>query len=485
MSHLLSIDPNEPAPKPDSFQARVQAADALADAAPGPDDLAALYHTGGTTGLPKLLPHSHRNEVHTSRCAPAYYDFRAGDCMFNGFPLFHVAGAFVYGLSCLARGGSLLLPTLTGMRDPAFVARAWQWFGQVGVSHLGCVPTVLSALLAAPRAGGVPATLRVAMSGGSPLPNELALRFEREIGVPVRNIFGMTESAGLVSIEPVGAPRSAGSVGLRLPYTEVIAVPRATVEALTPEANTFAVAAARAGTPSRCPELDERQADDPARLAQATGVIAMRGPHVSRGYLDAARRLGTFTDDGWLLSGDLGHVMRDGRIVLSGRAKDVIIRSSHNIDPGLIEDAVMAHPSVAAAAAVGEPDAYAGELPVVFVLPKPGERIDADELARAIAQTIAEPPAVPKRVTVLEQMPMTAIGKIYKPALRVRAAQQKLDEIVARVAPDADLGVDVTEAPGGVAVAVRFGAGVDAPVRARVRAALGELAVPARFDEAG
>jgi fatty-acyl-CoA synthase len=421
---VLAIDPDEDSPAADSFQQRLGSAPAQWPTAQEPrlDDLAALFHTGGTTGLPKLLRHTHRNELHTSRSAPAFYGLRAGDVMLNGFPLFHVAGAFVYGLSVLGAGGTLLLPTLTGMRNPEFVRRAWAWADRCGVTHLGCVPTILSALLAVPRGEGEASALRLALTGGSPLPNELASRFERAFGVPVRNIFGMTESAGLVAIEPAGGPRAPGCVGLRLPYSRVVAVPLADAQA------------GRVATPCGPGE---------------TGVIALRGPHVSDGYLDSSRDAGTFTGDGWLLSGDLGHVDADGRIFLTGRAKDLIIRGSHNIEPSVIEEAFLAHPAVSACAAVGEPDGYAGELPVVFVTLEPGARAEAAQLLAEAASRIPERPAVPKRVSIVEQMPLTAIGKIYKPVLRVIAARVKLEELLRGEGLDVEWRVHCAETSGG------------------------------------
>ena len=457
VEHLLVVDPDEAQPAADSFQARARAMpDDWPDAeAPGPADLAALYHTGGTTGLPKLLRHTHANEVHTSRAATAYYGFGAGDRILNGFPLFHVAGAFVYGLSCLAAGGGLFIPTLTGLRNAQFVRHAWTWLEHCEVTHLGCVPTALAALLTAPRAPGQASRLRLALTGGSPLPNELAVRFERDTAIPVRNIFGMTECAGIVSIEPAGAPRMPGSVGLRLPYTEVAAIPLDD-----------------AGAPRVTRRLGPGQ----------TGMLALRGPHVSPGYLDASRNAGTFTEDGWLLSGDLGHVDADGRLYITGRAKDLIIRSSHNIDPGLIEDAFIAHPSVQACAAVGEPDSYAGELPVVFVALRPGAQVSPEALLRAVAPTIAEPPAVPKRVIVLDELPMTPVGKIFKPALRAAAAERKVRELLAAAVPGVACTVAARDRGGRIAVAVALPAGASPGAARAARAAVAELPVAVEFD---
>ena len=276
--------------------------------------VAAMFHTGGTTGAPKLALHTHGNEAHTSAFAPLFYGFDERTVEINGFPLFHVAGAFVYGLALLSVGATQVLPTLAGMRNAAFVRQYWKFAEREGVTALACVPTILATLLNTPVDADI-SRIRVAYTGGSPLPSELAAQFEARLGIPVRNILGMTECAGLVSIEPAAAPRVPGSTGLRLPYTEVRAVP-------------WRDGVVQLG--ATC-------------AANETGVLVLRGPHVSPGYSDAARNAGMFESD-WLVSGDLGHVDAAGYIHVTGRAKDVIIRGSHNIDPGLVEEAFLAHP---------------------------------------------------------------------------------------------------------------------------------------------
>ena len=128
-------------------------------------------------------------------------------------------------------------------------------------------------------------------------------------------------------------------------------------------------------------------------------------------------------DIGWLATGDLGHIDDQERLHLSGRSKDLIIRSGHNIDPKVIEDALAAHPAVQLCAAVGAPDAYAGEVPVVFATLIPGASATEDELLAFVSKRVDEPPARPRRVTILETMPLTNVGKIYKPDLRALASQ--------------------------------------------------------------
>ncbi|WP_439607537.1 AMP-binding protein [Hydrogenophaga sp.] len=419
-----------------------------------PDRVVALFHTGGTTGAPKLAQHTQGNEAHTAWFAHAFYDMDEHAVEINGFPLFHVAGAFVYGLALLAIGARQVLPTLGGMRNAGFVRHYWKFCERERVTHLACVPTVLASLMGVPIDADV-SSVRAAYTGGSPLPSELAQRFETATGIAVRNILGMTECAGLVSIEPLRGPRTPGSAGLRLPYTEVHAVPWRDGAAQLHE---------------RCAPGD-------------TGVLVLRGPHVSPGYLDAARNAGMF-EQGWIVTGDLGHLDDAGRIHITGRAKDVIIRGSHNIDPGLVEDAFLAHPAVALCAVVAEPDAYAGEVPVAFVTLKPGAAIGASELLAAVAPTVYERPACPKRVVLLDALPMTAIGKVFKPELRLRAIEIRLAEWAAEVAPGRAVRVQARDEGGRQRATVTLSGPPDATVSERLLEGLAAIAVPTevRFE---
>jgi fatty-acyl-CoA synthase len=152
---------------------------------------------------------------------------------------------------------------------------------------------------------------------------------------------------------------------------------------------------------------------------------------VAPGYSDSRFDPGTFESAGWLVTGDLGHVSDDGRVFVTGRAKDVIIRGAHNIDPGEIEEALIQHPAVAVAAAVGQPDSYAGELPVAFVSLKEGATVTAQELITFAGPRVSEPAARPKQVWILPSLPLTSIGKIYKPELRRLAARHAIEDVIA------------------------------------------------------
>jgi fatty-acyl-CoA synthase len=381
------------------------------------DDTAALFHTGGTTGAPKLARHTHANQLHAAWGAACMYGTRPTDVILNGFPLFHVAGSFVFGLSTLLAGGEVILPTRTGLRNSDFTARFGEFVEHYGVTLLAAVPTVIASLLALNVDRHQLRSVRALLTGGSPLPDELAAAFEAQHAIPVRNILGMTESAGVISIEPLASGRTPGSCGLPLPHSEVVAV-------------------GASGMP-----LPTGQ----------SGILRIRGPNVSPGYTDARRDAGTFKD-GWLVSGDIGHVDAEGRVFVTGRAKDVIIRGAHNIDPGLIESVLLRHPSVMMAAAVGEPDAYAGELPVAFVSLKPGQHVSPDVLLAFAAPLIAERPAMPKRIHIVPAVPMTAVGKVYKPKLRAEATRYAMAALLEQQGMSGQAEVDVEETAGGLTV---------------------------------
>jgi fatty-acyl-CoA synthase len=166
------------------------------------------------------------------------------------------------------------------------------------------------------------------------------------------------------------------------------------------------------------------------------GVIAMAGPGVFSGYLSEAHNRGAFVEPGWVNSGDLGRLDEDGYLWVTGRAKDLIIRGGHNIDPMAIEEVFFRHPAVALAAVVGEPDAYAGELPVAFVQARPGATIDVAELLAFVRERTPERAAVPVQLYVVDAIPLTAVGKVFKPALRLDAARARGRRMLADLGGD-------------------------------------------------
>ncbi len=365
-------------------------------------DVAAYFHTGGTTGTPKLVAHTHRSQLVAALGGAVLGDMRPTDTLTATLPLFHVGGTIFCGLSAFMAGTHLLIMSPGGLRNPAMVQGFWRLAEQYRATLVGAVPTSVGAVLEVPLDSVDISAVRAGFCGAASLPAAIGERFRRVTDRGLYEVYGMTEASGLIAIDPVAGEGGVGSVGWALPYTEVV------VRRLD--------AGGRLG--GVC-ETDE------------VGVITVRGPHVAPGYRDPAHNAGVFDGD-LLNSGDLGYTDEDGRIHIAGRAKDLIIRSGHNIDPMMIESAMEQHPAVALAAAVGAPDAYAGELPVCYVALRPGAQVSEDELQDHARRTIAERPAWPKQIHIVEAIPLTSVGKIYKPQLRCDAAAR----IVTRVVQD-------------------------------------------------
>jgi fatty-acyl-CoA synthase len=367
-----------------------------------PTDIAAYFHTGGTTGAPKLARHSHGAQVFTAWANATMQGFQASDVTINGYPLFHVAGVLPGALCSLAVGMHVVIPTEAMFRNREVVQNYWRLVAHHRCTLMSGVPTVLAALAGVPLQGADISTLRAVRTGAAPLPPELAQRFEQAFGLKINESLGMTETAGLSTVAPPGLSAPAGCVGWPLPHARVRIV------ALN----------------------SDDQATSHTLPADEKGMVLYQGPNLFSGYLDAAETARSFTPDGWLITGDVGFIDTQGRLHLSGRAKDLIIRGGHNIDPKVIEDALGAHPAVALCAAVGAPDAYAGELPVAFATLKPGSQVTEAELLAFTAERVDEGPAKPKSITVLNTMPVTNVGKIYKPELRTLATAAVVQRLI-------------------------------------------------------
>ena len=421
-------------------------------------DIAAYFHTGGTTGAPKLARHSHAAQVFTAWANATVQGFQCTDVTLNGYPLFHVAGVLPGALCSLAVGMHVIIPTAAMFRNREVIQNYWRLVAHHRCTLMSGVPTVLAALAAVPLAGADIATLRGVRTGAAPLPPELSLRFRQTLGLHVNESLGMTETAGLSTVAPPGMDAPAGCVGWPLPHARV------------------RIAALNA----------DGQATDTELPAGGKGMVLYKGPNLFSGYLDSAETARSFTPDGWLITGDVGFVDEQGRLHLTGRAKDLIIRGGHNIDPKVIEDALGAHPAVALCAAVGAPDAYAGELPVAFATLKPGCEASEAELLAFTAERVDEGPAKPKSITLLNTMPVTNVGKIYKPELRTLATGAVVQALVDQVCSAAGLPQDqrprvVAEGDGPVWVDSR------GPGWAQVHARLQPLleALPVKVDIRG
>jgi enoyl-CoA hydratase/carnithine racemase/acyl-CoA synthetase (AMP-forming)/AMP-acid ligase II len=361
------------------------------------DTVCALFHTGGTTGRPKLVRLTHGNQIHAAWSFAQVHGLDEFDTAINGFPLFHVGGTLTAGLSILAAGGHVVIPSPYSLRLPRVVQNYWGIVERFQATIVSGVPTSIATLAEVPIGNNAVASVRMALTGGAVLPRAVGQRFEKRTGIPLFETYGMTETAAAIAFNPGRGQPLAGSVGFRAPYAKTLIAAFGTEDKI----------------PEECAPL-------------TSGLVLVQGPQVFPGYVDPTHNVGVLTDAGWLVTGDIGYLTKDERLILTGRAKDLIVRSGHNIDPAVIEDVANNFAGVQISSAVGMPDQYAGEVPILFVAPAPGQEIDLPGLRIHLERNITEPPATPKRVVVLEALPVTAVGKIFKPALRDLAIKEKV-----------------------------------------------------------
>jgi fatty-acyl-CoA synthase len=417
---------------------------------PSATDVAALFHTGGTTGLPKLAAHTHANEVSDAwmiAVSSPLHDAVA----FAALPLFHVNALIVTVLGPLFRGLRVIWAGPQGYRDQALYTHFWKIVERYGITTMSAVPTVYSVLAGCPVDADIH-SLRFAVVGASPLPQAVRDRFESATGIRLVEGYGLTEATCVSALSFPHHPRP-GSVGQRLPYQQVKAVQVTD---------------------------DGEWVDLPAGQV---GVLAISGPTVFPGYVTGRSPHGPVLDglgklrDGWLDTGDLALVDPDGFIHLAGRAKDLIIRGGHNIDPAVIESVLLTHPAVTAAQAVGRPDLHAGEVPVAFVTLAPGAIATPEELRAWAADHAPERAAAPKAVTVLDALPVTLVGKHFKPALRAEATRDAVADALGDIA--SVTGIRGAIEDGAVVAVVTLAGGAD---QTPVRQALDRFAITWRLE---
>ena len=328
----------------------------------------ALFHTGGTTGRPKLVRLTHGNQIHAAWSFAQVHGIDETDTVINGFPLFHVGGTMTAGLSILAAGGHVVIPSAQSLRSPKVIQNYWGIVERYRATIVSGVPTSIAALAEVPVGSRDISSVRMALTGGAVLPKAIGERFQERTGIRLFETYGMTETAAAIAFNPGRGEPLAGSVGFRAPYARTKIVSLQNPEKL-----------------QDCPKL-------------TSGLVVVRGPQVFPGYVDPQHNVDVLTDDGWLVTGDIGYLTEDERLILTGRAKDLIVRSGHNIDPAAIEDVANAFPGVQISSAVGMPDQYAGEVPILFVVAAPGQTIDLSSLEQHLERNVMEPPAKPRRV---------------------------------------------------------------------------------------
>src|SRR6056297_3372137 len=355
------------------------------------DRIAAYFHTGGTTGMPKVAQHKYSGMIYNGWLGDAVL-FGETDSVMCPLPLFHVMACQAVLMSMIKSGAHVVFPTPAGYRGEGVFDNFWKLCERYKTTFVVTVPTAAAVLMQR----GVDAdisTVKNAFSGSAPMPLELFKRFESATGMTVIEGYGLTEATCLVSCNPPTGEKKVGSVGVAFPYTDV-----------------RIINVGSDGEPLEC-------------AADEVGEICISNPGVYEGntYTEAAKNKDLYHYGTHLRTGDLGRIDPDGYVWITGRAKDLIIRGGHNIDPADIEEALMAHHDVGMAGAIGQPDAHSGEIPCAYVELVEGGSATGEELREHCKVHVHERAAVPKYVEVLDELPKTAVGKVFKPDLRKRA----------------------------------------------------------------
>ena len=367
------------------FLATAPAQAALPDVRP--DDIAQIQYTSGTTGFPKGAELHHRGLTNNARFYAERIALQPGEVYVNPMPLFHTAGC---GMGVLGAVQSLAVDVPVLAFDPALVLELLEAERAV---MFGGVPTMMIAMLGHPDIERRDlSSLRVAVSGGSPVPAELVRQVEARLGVRFSIVFGTTECSPLVTqvkLDDSDQDR-AETLGTPLPQTEVMIA----------------------------------DAHGPVPVGQP-GELCARGYLVMRGYHDAPEATAAAIDsEGWYHTGDLASLDGRGYLRIEGRIKDMIIRGGENVYPREIEDALFAHPAVAEAVVIGVPDETWGEVVAAYVRPVPDQPAPSTEELRAYCREHLAPYKTPQHWVFVEAFPMTPSGKIQKYKLREDFAQR-------------------------------------------------------------
>ena len=370
------------------------------------DRVAFYFHTGGTTGMPKVAQHLYSGAIYNGWLG-ARTLLTADDVMLAPLPLFHVMACQVMLMGAVASGAHLVFPTPQGYRGEGVFDNLWKLVERYKVTFVVSVPTALAATMQVPVNADI-STVKTAFSGSAPLPLELFKRFEEKTKMTIVEGYGMTEATCLVSGNPVDGAKKVGSIGIPFPYTDVKII-KGTSEGEV-----------------------EAGVDEIGEIC-----ISNPGVYVGNTYTEADKNKGLYYKDKYLRTGDLGRVDEDGYLWITGRSKDLIIRGGHNIDPAEIEEALLGHEAVAFAGAIGQPDAHAGELPCAFVELVEGGSATPEELLDFCKKNVTERAAQPKHIKIMDELPKTAVGKIFKPDLRKDAIIRIYDEALEKAGSSA------------------------------------------------
>jgi long-chain acyl-CoA synthetase len=350
------------------------------DDLPDPAALALLQYTGGTTGRPKGVNLTHGAIATNVSQRESLLPTRVGDRILCMMPVSHSYGmAMGLFLAAYCRGTLVLLPRYVAQDVLAAVERE-------RISVFPGSPTVFTGLMAHPGFAGTDwSSVHTCYSGASALAEETLRRWRDAVGAPVYEGYGQTEAGPVLSFNPAGGLVKPGSVGIPVPGTEI--------QIVDVESGTKVLA------------IGER------------GEIRARGPQLMQGYRSLPEETAQTLRDGWLYTGDIGEFDADGYLYIRDRKKDMLIVGGYNVYPREVEEVLVMHPAVLEAAVVGIRDDYRGELPVAYVVLRPGARADSDGLLAHCQSNLARY-KVPARVRILDALPKTSVAKTDKTTLR-------------------------------------------------------------------
>jgi long-chain acyl-CoA synthetase len=344
------------------------------------EDLAVLQYTGGTTGTAKGAMLTHTNLVSNALAFAAWIKgITAQETFLTVLPLFHI-----YGMTTSLNVPISLAAKMVLMRrfEPS---KALEVIQKHKVTVFCGVPTMYSALLANPELGKYDLTsIRVCISGASPLPPQIQKKFIQITGGFLAEGYGLTEASPVTHCTPVDKTMRTvkiGSIGFPLPDTEAKIVDLARGEKTLPQGE--------------------------------TGELAVKGPQVMKGYWHKPEETASILHDGWLLTGDIARMDEDGYFYITDRKKDLIKYKDYSVYPRELEDVLYEHPATKLCAVIGKPDQLAGEIPKAFIILKEGTIISTEEIMVFVNEKVAPFKAI-REVEFRKKLPVSSAGKVLK-----------------------------------------------------------------------
>jgi len=346
------------------------------------DDLAALIYTGGTTGVSKGAMLTHANISSVLQQWKAWFPtLKDGEEVVMGiYPIFHSAGYSVsMNMSIFSGWTNILIPR----PEPKGIIDALKRYRP---SFLPGVPTIYQGLLKEERFRRMDLSfVKGFFAGAAPLPEDTLDQLKQLHGAVIYDVYGATENTAFAVASPFGGRIKRGTVGLPLPNTDIKI-------------------------------MDEETGKIELKTGD-TGEICIKGPQVMKGYYKKPEETSKTLKDGWFYTGDIGYIDEDGYISIVDRKKDIIISSGYNIYPIEIDNVLFAHPKILEACIIGVPDEYRGETVKAYIVPKPGESVDEQEIMQFCKQRLAAY-KVPKIIEFIDSLPKSAVGKILRRELR-------------------------------------------------------------------